>query len=227
MLENAIIARIEKAGEKFELFVDPKLAYDYKTGQKKDLNNVVLVDEVFKDARKGERQTASAVKKFFGTDEFQKVAETILKEGELQLTTDQRRKIVEEKRLKLVNLIARNCVDPRTKAPHPPARIEAALETARYHIDEFKSAEEQLEKAIDSLIEIIPIKMEKARIAVKIPVEHTAHAYSMLKEYGVQKEEWGSDGSLLAVIEIPAGIQGEFYDKLNKATQGAAQTKVM
>lgn len=226
-IENTIIARLEKFGEKFELLVDPKLSYDFKTGAKKDLANVLIAEEVFKDARKGERQTSSAIKKVFGTDNIEEIAKKIFAEGELQITTDQRKKLLEEKRLKLVNLIAINCVDPRSKAPHPPQRIEKALEEARFGIDAFKSAEEQMEKAIDSIREILPISMEHARVAVKIPPQYAPKAYGVLKEYGLKKEEWASDGSLLAVCEMPAGITAVFYDRLNKLTSGQVQTKLV
>ena len=62
-IENTIIARLEKGGEKFEILVDPKLSYDYKTGARKDLANVLMADEIFKDANKGERHTDAALKK--------------------------------------------------------------------------------------------------------------------------------------------------------------------
>ncbi|MBI5229605.1 ribosome assembly factor SBDS [Candidatus Micrarchaeota archaeon] len=226
-IENTIIARFEKGGERFEILVDPKLAYDYRTGVKKDLNNVLVAEEVFKDANKGERQSSSAIQKFFGTTDVYEVAKKIFLEGELQLTTEQRRKILDEKRAKIVSLIARNCVDPRTKTPHPPQRIENALEQAKVHIDAFKSAEEQLEGVIESIREIIPISIEKIKIAVKIPAEYAGRAYGTVKEYGMSKEEWGNDGSLVCVCEIPAGIQAEFYDKLNKLTAGSVQTRIL
>ncbi|HEV8290231.1 MAG TPA: ribosome assembly factor SBDS [Candidatus Norongarragalinales archaeon] len=224
-IQNTIIARYEKAGEKFEILVDPKLAYDYKTGVKKDLNNVLVFEEVFKDANKGDRQTTAAIQKAFHTTDIMEVAKQIFAHGELQLTTEQRRKALEEKRLKLVALIARNAIDPRAKTPHPPQRIEAALESARFHVDAFKPAEEQMNAAIEAIREIIPISLEKIKIAVKIPAEFAAKAYGALKEYGISKEEWLNDGSLACIVEMPAGIQGEFYDRLNKMTGGQVQTK--
>ncbi|MBI5036565.1 ribosome assembly factor SBDS [Candidatus Micrarchaeota archaeon] len=224
-IENTIIARIERQGEHFEILVDPKAAYDYKTGAKKDFANVLAFDEVFKDAKKGERQTSSALKKAFGTDEIEKVAVKIFQDGELQLTTEQKRKAVTEKRAKVIALIAANVMDPRTKTPHPPARIEKALDEAKFHFDAFKRAEEQMEEAIESIREIIPISMEKVRVAVKVPATHAPRIYGMLKEYGMSKEEWGNDGSLMALMELPVGIEAEFYDRLNKATAGQCQTR--
>jgi ribosome maturation protein SDO1 len=224
-IQNTIIARYEKGGERFEVLVDPKLAYDYRTGAKRDLNNVLITEEVFKDANKGDRQTSTALQKAFGTTDPVQVAHRILMEGDLQLTTEHRRKVLEEKKAKVIAIIARNAVDPRTKAPHPPARIQAALEQARVHIDAFKNAEEQVPAAIEALREILPISLEQAKVAVKVPAEHAPRVYGLLKEFGLQKEEWTSSGALVAVLEMPAGLQAEFYDKLNKATGGSAETK--
>ncbi len=225
VLENTIIARLERDGEKFELLVDPVKGYEYKTGKKKDLANVLVVEEVFKDAHKGERQTESALKKAFGTTDLQTITQQIFAHGELQLTTEQRRKLLEEKHAKIVALIAKNAVDPKTKAPHPPSRIEAAMEQARVHVDAFKPAEEQVPFVIEKIREIIPISLEKIRIAVKVPAEHAMRAYGTLKEYGLSREEWAGDGSLVCIVEMPAGMTGEFYDRVNKLTAGSVQTK--
>jgi len=226
-IENTIVARYEKGGEKFEILVDPKAGYEYKTGSRKTLDNVLAFDEIFTDAKKGERATGAAIKKAFGTTDVYEVAKKIFAEGELQITTDQRRKLTEEKRARVVAVIARTAVDPRTHAPHPPQRIEKAMEEARVHIDAFKSAEEQAPKIMEELREIIPISVENARIAVKMNAEHAARAYGFLKEYGMQREEWGNDGSLVCVCEFPAGLQGEFSEKINKLTAGQAQTKLL
>lgn len=224
-IENTIVARFEKAGEKFEVLVDPKKGYEYKIGTKKDFANVLVFDEVFKDANKGDRHTSAAIQKAFGTTDVETVAKKIIAQGELQLTTDQRRKLTDEKRLKVIDLMMRNCADPRTKAPHPRLRLENALDEARFHFDAFKSTEEQMKAAIEAIREIIPISMENVKIAVKVPAEFAAKCYGALREYGMAREEYGHDGSLLCVCEMPVGLQGEFFDKINKLTGGAVQTK--
>ncbi|MFA4946277.1 MAG: ribosome assembly factor SBDS [Candidatus Micrarchaeia archaeon] len=226
-ISNTITVRYEHAGEQFEVLVDPKLAYDYKTGVRKSWENVLVAEEVFKDANRGERQTAAALKKAFGPVSQAEACKLIFEKGELQLTTDQRRKALAEKKIRVVALIARVAVDPRTKAPHPVQRIENAIEEAGVHIDAFKPAEEQVARIIEELREIIPISTEESKVEVIVPAECAGRCYGMLKEYGISGEEWRGDGSLRCVCAFPAGLQGEFYNKLNKMTSGNAQTKLL
>jgi ribosome maturation protein SDO1 len=227
LLEGSIIARLERGGEKFEVFVDEDKAYNFKSGFKKDFSNVLSVDEIFKDAKKGDRQSEAELKKVFGTSDPVKVGEIIVKEGELQLTTERRRKLLEEKKAKIVSLISRNCVDPHTKAPHPPQRIESALDEVKFKVDLFKSVDKQMEEAVEKLREILPIKIENIKIAVKVDSQFAGKAFGILKEFGLEKSEYGSDGSLIGVCVFPAGLQDDFYNKMNKLTGGSVQTKVL
>ncbi|MFH1285725.1 MAG: ribosome assembly factor SBDS [Candidatus Micrarchaeota archaeon] len=226
-LDKCITAHLDYCGERFELLVDSNLAYLYKTGKKTDLANLLVVEEIFKDAKKGERHKNEALQKAFKTTEVMAIAEIILKKGEIQLTTDQKRHMADEKRKKIVAILARECTDPRTSAPHPPQRIEKAMEEARIHIDPFKEAEAQLDEVLKALRLILPLKFEKAKIAVRLPAEFAPKVYGTLKEYGIQKEEWQQNGSLIAVVEMPAGLQSEFFDKLNKLTSGKVETKLL
>jgi len=226
-LDKAIIARLETHGEKFEILVDPDLAYLFKSGSKKDIINMLVVEEIFTDARKVERPTSEVLRKVFATTDVMQIAETILRKGEVQLTTEQKKKMMEEKRKKIVAILARECIDPRTGAPHPPQRIEKAMEESRIHVDPFKDAEAQLNEVVGALRPILPMKFEKVRIAVRVSAEHAPRAYGTLKEYSIQREEWQSNGSLIVVVEMPAGLQGEFYDKINKITSGSVETKIV
>jgi len=226
-LDKAIIAKYDHEGEHFEVYVDPDAAYDYRTGQKKDLNNILVVEEIFEDAKKAEKQTQQKIQKAFGSTDIIEVLKIILKKGEVPLTTEQRKKLLEEKRKKVVAILARECADPRTGAPHPPQRIEKAMDEAKVHIDPFKSPEEQVEEVLKALRLILPLKFEKVRIAVRVPAEHAQRCYGTLKQFHINKEEWQSNGSLIVVLEMPAGMQGDFFGKINKVTGGNVETKVL
>ncbi len=221
-------ARITVGGEHFEILVKPNLALEYKTGKQIPVTQIIAIEEIYSDASRGTRASAEKLQKTFGTTEPVKVAEEIMKRGELQLTTEQRRQLVEEKRKHIVAFISRNCIDPRTGAPHPPLRIEQALSQIRVTIDPFKSAEEQSKDVIEMLRPLLPIKMEQMRVAVKIPAEYAARAYGVLKGFGaISREEWQSDGSWVGTMEMPAGLYGPFIERMGKLTQGTIQSKVL
>lgn len=228
MSEKFIIARLTSAGDHFEIVVDPDRALNYRMGKPADLDRVLVADSVFADAKKGLKASSEKLTKAFGTDDVRRVADAILKKGELQITTEQRKRLVEEKRRQIVSFIARNCLDPRTNLPHPALRIEQALSQVRVSIEPFRDAEAQAREVIDRLRPILPIKMEQMRLAVRIPAEHVAKAYGALKEFGVvTREEWQSDGSWAGAVEMPAGVHAAFLDRLGKTTKGTMQTRIL
>jgi ribosome maturation protein SDO1 len=228
MSDKYTTARLAKGQDHFEILVKPQQALDYKLGKPISMSQVLLIEEVYSDSGKGTRASEEKLQKYFGTTDPVKIAEEVMKSGELQLTTDQRRQLVEDKRRQIITIISRNAIDPRTGTPHPPLRLEQAMSQIRISIDPYKTAEEQAKQVIEELRPILPMKMEQMRIAVKVFPEHAARAYNAFKSFGsVSKEEWQSDGSLLAVVEMPAGMYGSFIDRIGKLTQGTIQTKVL
>jgi len=225
-LEEAVIARLKKGEHTFEIYVDCEKAFEFREGKVKDIREVLVYEEIFKDAKKGERVSSEVLKKVFGTDDIYKVAEIIVKEGEIQISTEYRRKLLEEKKKKIVEMIRRIAVDPRTKLPHPPQRIEEAMEKAGVHIDPFKPAEAQLDEVIKKLKYVLPIKIETVKIAVRIPPEYVGKAMSYFyKKYKILKEDWGKDGSWIFLVEIPAGMKVDLMNEVASLTKGEGEIK--
>ena len=227
-LDESIIARLKTHGKTFEVFVDPDGALAFKKGDPVKIENILAVEDVFSDARNGDRPAEQDVINAFGTTDAIKIAEKIINEGELQLTTEQRRKIQEDKKKQIIAFIARNAINPQTKAPHPPARIEAAMDEAGIHIDPMKSVEEQVDITMKAIRPIIPIRFEEIKIAVKLPPEYAAKAYGGVAKFGnLLKQEWQNDGSWIGVISIPAGMQDDLFSLLNRLTKGSAETRLI
>ena len=152
----------------------------------------------------------------------------IIRKGEIQLTTEQRRKMQEQRRRQIVNYIARHAINPQTGTPHPAKRIEKALEEAKVNIDIHKSAEEQIPAIIKALRPILPLKFEERKFAVKIPPNYAAKAYSVVIKFGKpDKEEWLRDGSWAFVMKLPAGAADELFRELNALTKGDFETKML
>ena len=227
-LDDAVIARLKKGEERFEVLVDPYAAADLIDGKEIDIIQILAIDAIFEDSKKGKHASEVVIKGKFGTDDIAEVARQIILKGDIQLTTEQRHKMQKNKKNRIVETISRNAMDPKTKAPHPRQRIELAMDEAGVHIDPFKPVNEQVKTIVEALRPLIPISMEHVRISVKIPPEHIGKAYGIARNYGtLEREEWQSDGSWISIIKIPAGMQTDFYDKLNDVTKGNVSTKLL
>lgn len=224
-MSKTVVAKYSHNGEEFEILVDSDLAYEYITGKRKDPLVALQSEEIFKDANKAERQSQDKIQKVFNTIDLAKVVEIILKKGQVPLTTEQRHKLVEEKRKQIVQIIATNSIDPRTNTPHPTQRIEKAIEDARVNVDPFKAASEQTEEILKKINMILPIKFAVMKVEVMIPAAYANRCFNTLKQYGLKSEEWQSNGSLKARLEFPAGLRDELYEKLNNLTKGEVQVK--
>ena len=228
MSDRYTIARLTKDNEHFEILVKPDKALDYRNEKISSLRDVLAAEIIFADANKGTKVSDEQMTKVFGTTDALKIADTILKKGTLQLTTDQRRKMVEDKRKQVVDFISRQAVDPKTNLPHPPLRIENAMEQIHYPIDPYKPVEEQAREIVKLLRPILPLKIEQIALGVHIPTEYAARAYGAMKNFAtIKQEEWRADGSWYGILEMPAGSYAPFLNKLGEITKGSGEAKII
>ena len=227
-VDKAVIAKLKTHNQNFEILVDCNLAIGVKEGKSANMKEVLAAIKIFSDAKKGLEASESAMKQIFETADPEEVGKIIIQRGEIQLTSEYRTNLREQKRKQIINMLHVNGVDPKTHLPHPPQRIQNALEEAKFHVDEFKSVQEQIQEALKKLRPILPIKFEIKEIAVKIPAEFAAKSYQILSAFGTKlREEWQNDGSLSVVLEMPGGLESDFYDKINSLTHGNVEAKVL
>jgi ribosome maturation protein SDO1 len=227
-MTDVTLVKYSFEGEKFEIMVKPDPALDYKLGKKKDISAVLVSDEIYTDSGKGTRPSAEKLLKAFNTEDQSLIAEIIMQKGDLNLTTDQRRKMIEEKRKQIVHFIAKTYVDPKSHLPHPPLRIEQAMKDGRVSIDPQKNVDEQVKEIVDKLRSIIALKSESLQLEIVIPAQFASQSYAVLKSVGsLKKEEWQNNGSLKAILEIPAAARPTVIDRLGSITKGSATVEVV
>ncbi|WP_207587946.1 ribosome assembly factor SBDS [Halomontanus rarus] len=229
-LDEAVTARLESHGARFEVLVDPDAALAIKRDEfDGDLEEVIAAEDVFEDASRGDRPAENDLETVFDTTDPLEIIPEVIKRGEIQITADQRREMQEQKRKQLINQITRNAVNPQMdNAPHPPERIENALEEAGFTVDPMEPVGEQVDEALDDLRPIIPIRFEEVTVAVQIPPEYAGSAQAKIRQYGdLENEEWQADGSWVGVLTFPAGLQNDFYDVVNENTSGEAETRIV
>jgi ribosome maturation protein SDO1 len=227
-LTDVTIVRYSYQGEKFEILVKPDPALNYKLGKKKEISAVLISDEIYTDSGKGTKPSTEKLLNTFKTEDLTEIAQIIMQKGDLNLTTDQRRKMIDDKRKQIVEFIAKTYVDPKTHLPHPPLRIEQAMKDARVSIEPQKNVEEQVKEIVEKLRSIIALKSENLQLEIIIPAQFASQSYAVLKSVGsLKKEEWQNNGSLKAILEIPAGARPNVMDRLGSITKGSASVEVI
>lgn len=216
------LARLKKGGEHFEIVIDPDAAIKFKESGEGSMREIMKAEDIFSDAKKGNLASSELMQTIFQTSEPKKVAEIILKEGEIQLTSEHRQKVRDEKTEKIINIIQMNSIDPKTNLPHPVKRIKLAFEEAKVKVDEYKTAEQQVEEIVKKLQPIIPIRFEQIKFLIRIPGISAGKMHNDLLKYGkILEDEWLNDGSWKVKLEMPAGLKVEFIELLNNKTHGS------
>lgn len=215
-LDSAVVARLEKGGKRYEILVDPELVDSFKSDPMGvSLDDLLATDEIWHDARGGERPTEEKILSTFGTTELLDCVTAILAKGSIQLTTVQRRQMISDKRQQIITEISRTAIDPRSKAPHPATRIELALDELRWNPDPFLSVERQIKDAVKVLRPVIPLSFDTIKLAFRV----SGSAYGSVQREvrsDVINEQWLENGDWAFVVEIPAGMKGEYLSKVAK-----------
>jgi ribosome maturation protein SDO1 len=229
-LDEAVTARLETHGERFEVLVDPDAALEMKRGEfEGDLEDVIAARDVFENASRGDRPAEEALEEVFDTTEPMDIIPEVIERGEIQITAEQREEMQERKKRKLITTISRNAINPQMDdAPHPPERIENALEEAGFTVDPMEPAEAQVDEALEALRPVIPIRFEEVTVAVQLPADYAGSGQAKIREFGdLDREEWQADGSWVGVLTFPAGMQNDFFDLVNEVSEGEGETQII
>ncbi len=225
-VEDAVEARISKNGENFEILVDCEKALQYRSGVMVNLDEVLVTEDIFTDSSKGLKASQESIENAFGTSNTREVAQIIIKQGHVNLTTEYRQKLKEQKTKRVIDIISSRACDPKTGNPHPAKRIENAMEVAKVSIDIFKNEEDQAKEVVEKIRSILPISMKEFRYEIQIPALFAGRAYHAFRNIGsLVKQEWQSNGSLILEIEIPAGQKEALFSKANELTHGDVEIK--
>ena len=217
------IARLRSGKLVFETMVDLDNAMKLKRGEDVNINEVIRDTSIYSDQKKGMKAGGAELDNVFGTSNLSSVVEQIVKKGQLEVTQDFRDEAWESRKKQVVDFLVRNAIDSRTNRPFTQDILESAIRESGTKIEN-KPVEVQISNIIDKLKSIIPIKIETKKIKINVPAVHTGKVYGLLQDYK-EKEEWLNNGDLQITLNIPVGIQMEFYDKLNSITHGSATTE--
>ena len=227
-LEDAVIARLEAGGHRFEILIDPNEAQAFKEGDKIDWEDSIAVDGIWADSAKGERSPENILNDFFEALDLIDIYKKILTDGTIQLTSEQKKEMVDKKRKQILSHIVANAMKPQTGGAHPPQRIENAIIEAKYNFDPIRSVEKQVEEIVRKIRPLLPISFEKVKAAVKIPAIYVGKCYGQMSGLGtIENEEYQSDGSWIGIVKMSAASYNELENLLGATTKGSAELKII
>jgi ribosome maturation protein SDO1 len=227
-IDKAVVSRLKKSGLKFEVLVDPDKALDFKKGKKINLEEILAYPGIYHDVRRGDAIPENELQEKFGTTDIYKIARKILMEGELQFTTEQKRKFVEDKKKEIAETISKRGINPQTNTPHPPQRILNAMEKAGVHVDPLIDADLQVNEIVKNIKTLLPIKFQRVIVRITIPPQLSGKTYSVLKRsIGKFEEQWLNDGSLQVTLDIPVGVQEDMFKKIGDVTKGNFKSEII
>lgn len=214
-------ARLKVKGKQYEISVDLDEALKIKNNAG-DITTALQSPQIYYDLRKGTIASNSDLQDAFSTTDPYEIAKKIIQKGEVQKTQEYRDEEREKKVKQVINLIVTNATDQNGR-PYTEDRIRGAIEEIHYSFDN-KPAEKQMHSVLAKLKEILPIKIETKKVKLTIPAQFTGQIYGLVQE-NKESEEWLPNGNLVVVLNIPAGLLMDFYDKLNSLTHGAVQSE--
>ncbi|MEK6860058.1 MAG: ribosome assembly factor SBDS [Nanoarchaeota archaeon] len=213
-------ARLRVGKLDFETMVDLDSAMKLRKGLSVSITDVIRDNFIYTDLKKGMKAGKAELELSFGTTELNVIVDRIIRKGEIEVTQEFRDEALENRKKQVVDFLSKNSVNAQTNRSFTPDMIESALKQAGVKIENV-SVDKQINKIVEGLKRIIPIKIETKKIKIKIPAQFTGQVYGLIQEHK-EKEDWLNDGSLEVILNIPNGMLMDFYDKLNKITHGAA-----
>jgi ribosome maturation protein SDO1 len=222
-VDKAIIASYDVKGKHFEILVDADIALEVREGKpiEQVIGSLLASEDVYKDSNKGERASPKDVFDAFGTEEILPIAKEIVLEGRVELTTEQKRKKMEMLRKEIILYISKNAINPMTKTPHPPQRIELALDQVRVSLDPTKPLKKQIDAVIEKIKPILPLSFDQEVMGISVPISYANKALGYLSKFELVEKKWNGNG-LQVKIKLSSGMKQEVVSHIYSITSGQA-----
>ncbi|RLG14603.1 MAG: ribosome assembly factor SBDS [Candidatus Nanohalarchaeota archaeon] len=215
-MAKTIIASLKKNKKTFELILDFDNYLKWKDNREIPLSDLIVGDYCFSSISKAERANESDINEAFGTAEIEKIAEEILRKGQIQLTAAEMKELRAKKRKQIIEFICREAIDPQTNCPPTPARVEIALNEVHLDIDIFGSLDEQINDAIKKITPILPLIFQKDKVELQIPVSDAPAVQKIVRSSArILKERWTSD-FWIVLVEMHTSKTTPFLEHLTQ-----------
>lgn len=225
------LLKYEKFGNKFEIIIDPDKAVEIiRNGDIKNIEEVtemLKAQEIFKNSKTGARANQKDIIETFGTDDVIEVAIFMLENGEVQLNSEYRKIIAEQRYSQLIFELNKICTDAQTGYPIPVSRIENALKEGKFSINLYQKQEDQIKEALTCLSNQLNISYGTVEIEITVSSENIKLLKNAIPQIiNEAKHNWLSDGFLQLKINLPKGKLNAVKNKINSINNKEIKIKI-
>jgi ribosome maturation protein SDO1 len=193
-----MIVRLKKGKKTFEVLTNDGAVTKFRENKLKNLDQVIASgDDVFLDIGKGKKASRDELTAAFETEDVRAIQEIIVRKGEVQLSANERKDMLENKRTEILAFIHKNYVDSVKGIPVPLTRISNALDQLKPRIDPDQPADRQVNLMYDKLLTVLPLRKGNASITglVTVPTKYAGAAASVVRKFAsVTKEDFRAVG---------------------------------
>ncbi|KAH0791042.1 ribosome assembly factor SBDS [Histomonas meleagridis] len=217
------VVTYQKNGVKVEVLGKPGKVTKFREGQC-SLADAIADDRIYTNSSRGDVASEADIGKLGLSG--RELLEEIMKNGKYSLTAQEKREIIEKRKLEVINFIHQNFIEPSTRTPHPVTRIESALQEIKARIDPDISAERNVRALLPKLTTVIRLSESQIEGTVVIPNTKLGQAIGICYNLGtVTREEYGPENAYISLTVSPGKFDA-LNEQLSKMTNGQAVFKI-
>jgi ribosome maturation protein SDO1 len=191
------------------------------------VRDALLAPHIYKSAQTGMVASEEHLTALFKTSDEEKVAERIIKEGELHFNDEYKERLRSEKKKQIIDLLVREAAEVNSGNPVTEKKLASAFSQAKVHVDLFKRVEEQVPDVVAKLRSVLALSLDKKTLSLRIPSKHAPKLYGFVSSKStILQEAWLGDGAFSAKVELAAGAVSGFIDELKKSTHGDIEVSI-
>jgi len=220
------VVEMKVNGKRFEILTNRDKVTQYRS-QKCQFHDVLAAEIIFQDASKGTTVSEEAAKSAFNMEDLNAILKHMVEEGNLKLSSAERKALVEQKKNEVIYYITKNYVDPKGGRPHPRVRIENAFTEMKIRIDPDGSAESQGEAAVKKMRG--PILFGRAaQLTGTVMIKHQYYGKvsHILGAYKFEKESWENPEGVTLSFSLTRFDVDRLMEGLAKPTGGDYDLKM-
>ena len=205
----------------FEIYCKPGSIDRYRE-ENLAISNVVQTDNIYLDIKKGNVAKETDLEKNFGTSDYEECIKVMLDKGEYSLTTEERRKKVEQRKREIISYISKNYVDTKTNIKITIDIIEETLKKIKMTIDPHISGNKQAKDIIRKFINCYPVKKISIDGSLNIPYYLQEKMNKILSKYSDISSIYKNENICKTIydLSIAPGDFDELMNVLQKVTNG-------